>query len=49
MVDINLEQLAKTVGRAIVRRRQQTGLTQKQVEEHLNIGMSGLRVEPRLR
>jgi len=35
MTDINLEQLAKAVGRAIARQRQQAGLTQEQVAEHL--------------
>ena len=42
MTDINLEQLAKAVGRAIARQRQQAGLTQEQVAEHLNIGMEAV-------
>lgn len=42
MTDINLEQLAKAVGRAIARQRQQADLTQEQVAEHLNIGMEAV-------
>ena len=42
MTDINLEQLAKAVGRAIARQRQQAGLTQEQVAEHLSIGMEAV-------
>ena len=42
MTDINLEQLAKAVGRAIARQRQQAGLTQEQVAEHLEIGMEAV-------
>jgi transcriptional regulator with XRE-family HTH domain len=42
MTDINLEQLAKAVGRAIARQRQQAGLTQEQVAEHLDIGMEAV-------
>lgn len=42
MTDINLEQLAKTVGKAIARQRQQADLTQEQVAEHLNIGMEAV-------
>ncbi|MGL4752248.1 MAG: helix-turn-helix domain-containing protein, partial [Aeromonadaceae bacterium] len=39
MTDINFEQLAKNVGKAIGRQRNQAGFTQEQVAEHLNIGM----------
>ena len=42
MTDINPEQLAKAVGRAIARQRQRAGLTQEQVAEHLNIGMEAV-------
>ena len=42
MTDINLEQLAKAVGRAIARQRQQAGLPQEQVAEHLSIGMEAV-------
>ncbi|BBS18085.1 helix-turn-helix domain-containing protein [Aeromonas veronii] len=42
MTDINIKQLAKTVGRAIARQRQQAGLTQEQVAEHLDIGMEAV-------
>ena len=42
MTDINPEQLAKAVGRAIARQRQHAGLTQEQVAEHLNIGMEAV-------
>ncbi|AWA05927.1 helix-turn-helix transcriptional regulator [Aeromonas hydrophila subsp. hydrophila] len=36
------ELLAKSVGKAIGRQRQQAGLTQDQVAEHLNIGMEAV-------
>ena len=39
MTDINFDDLAKSVGKAIGRQRQQAGLTQDQVAEHLDIGM----------
>ena len=42
MTDINLEQLAKTVGKAIARQRQQAGLTQEQVAEYLDVGMEAV-------
>ncbi|WP_322862037.1 helix-turn-helix domain-containing protein [Aeromonas allosaccharophila] len=42
MTDITIKQLAKTVGRAIARQRQQAGLTQEQVAEHLDIGMEAV-------
>ena len=34
--------MAKSVGKAIGRQRQQAGLTQDQVAEHLNIGMEAV-------
>jgi transcriptional regulator with XRE-family HTH domain len=42
MTDINTKQLAKSVGKAIARQRQQAGLTQDQVAEHLDIGMEAV-------
>ncbi|MEE9710034.1 helix-turn-helix transcriptional regulator [Aeromonas caviae] len=42
MTDINVELLAKSVGKAIGRQRQQAGLTQDQVAEHLSIGMEAV-------
>ncbi|HIC8840096.1 helix-turn-helix domain-containing protein [Aeromonas caviae] len=42
MTDINLEQLAKSVGKAIGRQRNQAGFTQEQVAEHLSIGMEAV-------
>ena len=42
MTDINFEQLAKNVGKAIGRQRNQSGFTQEQVAEHLNIGMEAV-------
>ncbi|MFM5125203.1 helix-turn-helix domain-containing protein [Aeromonas veronii] len=42
MTDINFEQLAKNVGKAIGRQRNQVGFTQEQVAEHLNIGMEAV-------
>jgi transcriptional regulator with XRE-family HTH domain len=42
MTDINVELLAKSVGKAIGRQRQQAGLTQDQVAEYLNIGMEAV-------
>ena len=42
MTDINFEQLAKSVGKAIGRQRNQAGFTQEQVAEHLNIGMEAV-------
>lgn len=42
MTDINFEQLAKSVGKAIARQRSQAGFTQEQVAEHLNIGMEAV-------
>lgn len=42
MTDINFEQLAKNVGKAIGRQRNQAGFTQEQVAEHLNIGMEAV-------
>ncbi|MCS3458802.1 helix-turn-helix domain-containing protein [Aeromonas sp. BIGb0445] len=42
MTDINFEELAKSVGKAIGRQRQQVGLTQEQVAEHLGIGMEAI-------
>jgi transcriptional regulator with XRE-family HTH domain len=42
MTNINSEALAKNVGKAIGRQRQQAGLTQEQVAEHLKIGMEAV-------
>ncbi|WP_270827491.1 helix-turn-helix domain-containing protein [Aeromonas sp. Y318-1] len=42
MTDINFEQLAKNVGKAIGRQRNQAGFTQEQVAEYLNIGMEAI-------
>ncbi|MBF4798359.1 MULTISPECIES: helix-turn-helix domain-containing protein [Aeromonas] len=42
MTDVNFEELAKSVGKAIGRQRQQAGLTQEQVAEHLDIGMEAV-------
>ncbi|MFQ2042423.1 helix-turn-helix domain-containing protein [Aeromonas veronii] len=42
MTDINFEQLAKNVGKAIGRQRNQAGFTQEQVAEYLNIGMEAV-------
>ena len=42
MKNINSEALAKSVGKAIGRQRQQAGLTQEQVAEHLKIGMEAV-------
>ncbi|HAU4897013.1 TPA: helix-turn-helix transcriptional regulator [Aeromonas hydrophila] len=42
MTDINFEQLAKNVGKAIGRQRNQAGFTQEHVAEHLNIGMEAI-------
>ena len=42
MTDINFDDLAKSVGKAIGRQRQQAGLTQDQVAEHLDIGMEAV-------
>ena len=42
MTDINFEQLAKNVGKAIGCQRNQVGFTQEQVAEHLNIGMEAV-------
>ncbi|MBL0440117.1 MULTISPECIES: helix-turn-helix domain-containing protein [Aeromonas] len=42
MTDVNFEELAKRVGKAIGRQRQQVGLTQEQVAEHLDIGMEAV-------
>ena len=42
MTDINFEQLAKSVGKAIARQRQQAGLTQERVAELLGIGMEAV-------
>lgn len=42
MTDINLELLAKSVGKAISHKRTQAGFTQEQVAEHLNIGMEAV-------
>ncbi|MFM5239053.1 helix-turn-helix domain-containing protein [Aeromonas veronii] len=42
MTDVNFEELAKSVGKAIGRQRQQVGLTQEQVAEHLDIGMEAV-------
>ena len=42
MTNIKVELLAKSVGNAIGRQRQQAGLTQDQVAEHLNIGMEAV-------
>ena len=42
MTDVNFEELAKSVGKAIGRQRQQAGLTQDQVAEHLDIGMEAV-------
>ena len=39
MTSINFDELAKSVGKAIGRQRQQVGLTQEQVAEYLGIGM----------
>lgn len=42
MTNINSEELAKNVGKAIGRQRQQAGLTQEKVAEHLDIGMEAV-------
>ena len=42
MTDINLELLAKSVGKAISHKRIQAGFTQEQVAEHLEIGMEAV-------
>ncbi len=42
MTDINFEQLAKSVGKAISHKRIQAGFTQEQVAEHLEIGMEAV-------
>ena len=42
MTNIKVELLAKSVGKAIGRQRQQAGLTQEQVAEHLKIGMEAV-------
>ena len=42
MTDINFEQLAKNVGKAIGRQRNQAEFTQEQVAEHLSIGMEAV-------
>ena len=42
MTDINFDELAKSVGKAIGRQRQQVGLTQEQVAEYLGIGMEAV-------
>jgi transcriptional regulator with XRE-family HTH domain len=42
MTDINVEELARAVGRAIARQRQKRGLTQDRVAEHLNIGLEAV-------
>ncbi|MEM0554022.1 MULTISPECIES: helix-turn-helix domain-containing protein [Aeromonas] len=42
MTDINFEQLAKNVGKAIGRQRNHAGFTQEQVAEHLSIGMEAV-------
>ena len=42
MTDINLELLAKSVGKAISHKRTQAGFTQEQVAEHLSIGMEAV-------
>lgn len=42
MTDINFEQLAKSVGKAIACQRQQAGLTQERVAELLGIGMEAV-------
>ncbi len=42
MTDINLELLAKSVGKAISHKRTQAGFTQEHVAEHLNIGMEAV-------
>lgn len=42
MTNINSEELAKSVGKAIGRQRHQAGLTQEQVAEHLKIGMEAV-------
>ncbi|MEJ6017554.1 helix-turn-helix domain-containing protein [Aeromonas caviae] len=42
MTDINLELLAKRVGKAISHKRTQAGFTQELVAEHLSIGMEAV-------
>lgn len=42
MTSINVDLLAKRVGKAIGRQRQQAGMTQEQVAEHLSIGMEAV-------
>jgi transcriptional regulator with XRE-family HTH domain len=42
MTDINVDELARAVGRAIARQRQKRGLTQDRVAEHLNIGLEAV-------
>lgn len=42
MTDINIDELAKAVGRAIARQRQKAGYNQERVAEHLNIGLEAV-------
>ncbi len=42
MTNINLKELAQSVGKAIARQRLQSGLTQEAVAEHLGIGMEAV-------
>ena len=42
MTDINVDELAKAVGRAIARQRQKAGFNQERVAEHLNIGLEAV-------
>ncbi|MGL6546801.1 helix-turn-helix domain-containing protein [Aeromonas caviae] len=42
MTDINMKELAQSVGKAIARQRQHSGLTQEAVAEHLGIGMEAV-------
>ena len=42
MTDINVDELAKAVGRAIARQRQKSGFKQEQVAEHLSIGLEAV-------
>ena len=42
MTDINVDELAKAVGRAIARQRQKSGFTQERVAEHLSIGLEAV-------
>lgn len=42
MTGINVDELAKAVGRAIARQRQKAGFNQERVAEHLSIGLEAV-------